>query len=72
MRKMEGLADAWLTLDQHFAHHASLIERFRWADPPAVTRMWQLQTNELGERLSPLEREALRERHCELFGTWPS
>jgi hypothetical protein len=36
-----------------------------------VMQMWRAGTNELGERLSPLERSALVERYCELFGTWP-
>jgi len=34
--------------------------------------MWKTQSNEAGERLSQLEREALVERHCEVFGTWPT
>jgi hypothetical protein len=29
------------------------------------------QTNERGEPLSQFEREALIERHCGLFGSWP-
>jgi hypothetical protein len=33
--------------------------------------MWRSQTNERGSPLSKFEREALIERHCELFGTWP-
>jgi hypothetical protein len=33
--------------------------------------MWKSQTNEDGKRLSKFERDALIERHCELFGTWP-
>jgi len=72
MTKLESIADAWATLDRHFAHHALLVERFGGASPSAVVRMWQLQKNELGQSLSALEREALKERHCELFGTWPS
>jgi hypothetical protein len=36
-----------------------------------VVRMWRSQTNEAGDRLSKFERDALVERHCELFGTWP-
>jgi hypothetical protein len=36
-----------------------------------VVRMWNTQTNEDGDHLSRFEREALIERHCELFGTWP-
>jgi hypothetical protein len=72
MRKFECSAEAWATLDRHFAYHASLVERFGKANPSAVVRMWQLQKNERGQSLSALEREALKERHCELFGTWPS
>jgi len=72
IRKIASVDDAWSALDQHFAHHASVVERFRWASRSAVVQMWQLQTNEQGQCLSPLEREALKERHCELFGTWPS
>jgi len=37
----------------------------------AVAPMWKSQTNEDGKRLSQFERDALIERHCELFGTWP-
>jgi hypothetical protein len=33
--------------------------------------MWKSQTNEDGKHLSQFERDALIERHCELFGTWP-
>ena len=62
----------WAQLEQHFAHHAALVNRFRSSGPAAVTRMWQTQRNEFGEHLSQLEREALIERHCELFGNWPS
>jgi hypothetical protein len=36
-----------------------------------VQRLWQTRANEFGEPLSPFEREALIERHCELFGCWP-
>jgi hypothetical protein len=37
----------------------------------AVRRMWKYQTDELGNHLSEFELDALIERHCELFGTWP-
>ena len=33
--------------------------------------MWMSQTNEGGHSVSQFERDALIERHCELFGTWP-
>jgi hypothetical protein len=36
-----------------------------------VLRMWHDGTNERGEPLTAFEREALVERHCELFGCWP-
>jgi hypothetical protein len=48
-----------------------LTDRFRRAGRGAVRRIWASQTNERGEPLLPFEREALIERHCELFGTWP-
>jgi hypothetical protein len=62
----------WERLERHFANHASLVERFRNADASTVVRLWQTQTNEFGAPLSPSEREALSERHCELFGHWPT
>ena len=48
-----------------------MLDRFRKAGCDAVLSMWRTQTNEAGQRLSRSEREALIERHCELFGTWP-
>ena len=65
-----SLAAQWAALDDHFQKHAQQVNRFRHAGPYAVRRMWQRQTNEEGVRLSPFEREALIERHCELFGIW--
>ena len=65
------MAAEWAQLEQHFAHHAHLVNRFRRSEATDVVRMWQAQTNEFGDRLSPVEREALIERYCELFGTWP-
>jgi hypothetical protein len=62
----------WLTLGHHFVHHARQVDRFRTANEHAVHRMWEDQTNEDGEPLTQFEREALIERHCELFGVWPS
>lgn len=62
---------AWAQLEEHFRHHASLVNRFKKACPVAVVGMWRTGTNELGERLTPLERSALVERYCELFGDWP-
>jgi hypothetical protein len=37
----------------------------------AVLAMWKTGTNEFGKCLTRIEREAIVERHCELFGTWP-
>jgi len=65
------LAAHWVALDNHFRRHAKLVERFRHASAGAVARMWKSQTNEDGKRLSQFERDALIERYCELFGTWP-
>jgi hypothetical protein len=62
---------AWQRLERHFARHKELVERFREADASAVRRMWRTQTNEAGVPLSAEERQALQERHCELFGSWP-
>jgi len=66
-----SVAGQWAVLDEHFRHHATLITLFRHATPEAVLRMWKTQRNEHGKCLSPFERDALIERHCELFGTWP-
>ena len=66
-----SVAVHWAALDGHFMQHAKLVERFREAGRNAVRRMWVSQTNEDGKRLSQFERDALIERHCELFGTWP-
>jgi hypothetical protein len=67
-----SLAAQWAALEEHFKHHARLVDRFREAGRDAVVRMWLSQTNEHGTALSPCERDALIERYCELFGTWPS
>ena len=48
-----------------------MVDRFKEAGREAVLSMWRSQTNEDGQRLSRFEREALIERHCELFGIWP-
>jgi len=66
-----SIATHWAALDQHFAYHGKVVDRFRHIDHQAVLRMWKSQTNEGGERLSQFERDALIERYCELFGTWP-
>ena len=61
-----SVAAQWAMLD-----HAKLVDRFRHADAEAVVRMWLSGMNEHGECLSQFERDALVERHFELFGTWP-
>jgi hypothetical protein len=66
-----SLTAEWAVLDLHFKKHWKLVNRFREAGGDAVIRMWRSQTKEDGERLSKTERDALIERHCELFGTWP-
>lgn len=67
----DTLAAQWAALDEHFQNHVKLVERFRDAGPEVVARMWMRQTNESGHGVSQFERDALIERHCELFGTWP-
>jgi hypothetical protein len=62
----------WAALDEHFQQHGKQVERFRHVGRKAVRSMWSTQTNEDGEYLSQFERDALIERHCELFGTWPT
>ena len=66
-----GAFVGWAQLEEHFQHHAALINRFRNTPPRAVLRMWEAGTNEIGKPLTPCERHALVERHCELFGSWP-
>ena len=34
--------------------------------------MWNADRNEFGQPLTSFECEALTERHCELFGNWPT
>jgi len=60
----------WDVLDSHFEYHARLVARFREASDEAVLHMWRTQTNERRTPLSQFERDALIERHCELFGVW--
>jgi hypothetical protein len=67
----DTIAAQWAALEEHFQTHVKLVERFRDAGPEVVARMWKSQTNEGGQSLSQFERDALIERHCELFGTWP-
>ena len=68
----EARTRVWAQLERHFCRHASLVRRFRRANAPLVLRMWKTRRNEFGEPLSSFEREALLERHCELFGKWPT
>jgi hypothetical protein len=71
-RAMETSVGAqWTALDDHFPEHANQLQRFSHVGRKAVRRMWSSQTNEDGKHLSEFERDALIERHCELFGTWP-
>jgi hypothetical protein len=61
----------WRLLEEHFRQHARLVDHFRSTDAADVVAMWKSGTNAAGERLSAFERDALVERHCELFGRWP-
>ena len=70
-KSCKSLADVRQSLEAHFRTHAAAVERFRGANANEVVRMWRTGTNEKGEPLSSFEREALIERHCELFGHWP-
>jgi len=71
-QESRGGVEVWAQLDRHFNQHALLIKRFKHADRIAVLRMWKAGLNEFGAPLSVFERDALVERHCELFGSWPS
>jgi len=62
----------WAALDHHFRQEAKVVDYFRHTGADTVVWMWKTQTNEDGKRLSQFERDALIERHCELFGTWPN
>ena len=65
------LALQWAILDRHFQYQIRLVGHFREVGPATVLRMWRTQTNKDGKHLSQFERAALKERYCELFGTWP-
>jgi hypothetical protein len=67
-----SLAAQWAALEEHFQRHTKLVARFRETGRDAVVAMWENQINENGTPLSEFEREALIERYCELFGTWPA
>ena len=66
-----SVAAQWAALDDHFQQHAKQVECFRHVGREVVRRMWKYQVNEDGLSLSQFERDALIERYCELFGTWP-
>jgi len=66
-----SIASQWALLEEHFRHHAVIVNRFRDFDPATVVRMWRSGTNEAGHELSRFELAALVERYCELFGCWP-
>jgi hypothetical protein len=74
---MNGVGDietaeaAWSLLEDHFRHHTALLRRFEKTSPHEVISLWQRGTNENGDPLSLFERDALVERHCDLFGKWP-
>jgi len=70
-KRYKPLANGWAALDEHFGIHAAQVERFRYAGPGDVLRMWRTGVNDRGEPLTRFERKALIERHCELFGRWP-
>jgi hypothetical protein len=62
----------WAQLNRHFEYRTTVMRRFKHADRSAIVRMWDAGVNEFGAPLSAFEREALVERHCELFGCWPT
>jgi hypothetical protein len=66
------VAGDWAALDDHFQRHAALLKRFRHTRADAVARVWKYQINEEGVCLSQFQRDALIERHCEIFETWPT
>ena len=61
----------WERLEEHFRDHASIVTYFRNANAVAVLHMLKTGVNDSGADLSQFERDALVERHCELFGRWP-
>jgi hypothetical protein len=62
----------WLHLERHFRRHTRLVSHFRNIGAPDVVEMWKSGRNAAGAPLSRFEREALVERHCELFERWPT
>jgi len=61
----------WQLLDDHFRYHARVVNHFKSIDALTAVVMWKTGRNAAGERLSQFERDALVERCCELFGSWP-
>jgi hypothetical protein len=61
----------WQLLEDHFRYHARVVNHFRSIDALTAVVMWETGCNAAGERLSQFERDALVERCCELFGSWP-
>ena len=68
---IETAEPAWRLLEGHFHDHAALMRRFEKTSAGEVVRLWQRGINEHGDPLSLFERDALIERHCDLFGKWP-
>jgi hypothetical protein len=66
-----GCAREWRLLEEHFRYHALVVDRFKDANAATVVHMCNTETTEKGECLAQFDREALVERHCELFGRWP-
>ena len=64
-------AREWERLEEHFRQHASIVTYFRNASSAAVLHMLKSGVNDSGACLSQFERDALVDRHCELFGRWP-
>ena len=53
----------WQLLEEHFRHHARLVNHFRSVDARAVVTMWEIGANAAGASLPQFERDALVERH---------
>ena len=57
-RASAAIAAAWEGLEEHFEYHAALVARFKDACRASARRMWESGINEVGERLTPFERDA--------------
>ena len=53
-----AIAAAWEGLEEHFEYHAALVARFKDACRASARRMWESGINEVGECLTPFERDA--------------